>query len=273
MSLSRGAPPGYNTALHRRSRTPFLGGKEGTVSVDPNAKANMQALRDNPYPGRGIVIGQTPDARHYVQVYWIMGRSENSRNRVFVCEGDTVRTAPYDPSRAKDPSLIIYNCARVVDRCHIVSNGNQTDTVFGALRAEGTFEEALFECRAEPDVPNYTARIAGLVDLDDRHHVYKLSIVKLHRHDPDHCVRQVFCYEAGMPGLGHCIHTYAGDGNPLPYFEGEPYVVALPNDLDKTAELFWGILNAENKISVMAKFIDAESGQSEVRIINKHGGT
>lgn len=233
------------------------------------AEANLRRLAANAYPGRGIVIGQTPDARHLVQIYWIMGRSENSRNRVFVREGDLVRTAPHDASKVQDPSLIIYHCVRVLGRCHIVSNGDQTDTVFDALRAGDTFEDALFGRSAEPDAPNYTARITGLVNLDDEH-AYKLSIVKVIGHDPGRCVREFFNYGRAIPGVGHCVHTYAGDGKPLPCFEGEPYVVPLANELAEVAEAFWGALNVENRISLLAKFIDAESGRSKVRIINKH---
>jgi IMP cyclohydrolase len=244
--------------------------------VDPNAKANMQALRDNPYPGRGIVIGQTPDARHYVQVYWIMGRSENSRNRVFVAEADLVRTAPYDQSKVKDPSLIIYNCARAIrragsiGRCHIVSNGDQTDTVFDVMSAGGTFEEALSGRDPEPDAPNSTARITGLVDLDDKRHAYKLSIIKAAGNDPARCQRHLFCYEKGVPGIGHCIHTYSGDGSPLPPFAGEPYPVPVPGDADGVAKAYWDVLNEDNKVSLMVKLIDARTGASQVRIINKH---
>ncbi len=235
-------------------------------------KSNMQALRENAYPGRGIVIGMTPDSRHYVQVYWIMGRSENSRNRVFVREGDLVRNAPYDESKVKDPSLIIYNAVRSVSRCHIVSNGDQTDTLFDALQTGGTFESALSTRSCEPDAPNYTARVSGLVNLEDQVHAYKLSVIKSVDNDPDLCVRHFFDYARAVPGLGHCIHTYAGDGSPLPCFEGEPYAVELADDIGALAGRYWDILNQDNKISLLVKFMDPETGATDIEIINKHAG-
>lgn len=186
------------------------------MGVQQVAARNLESLSQNSYPGRGIVIGLTPDARHCVQVYWIMGRSENSRNRVLSCEGDLVRTAPHDPSKLRDPSLIIYTCARQFGRCHIVSNGDQSDTVADVMQRGGTFEEALFSRSAEPDAPNFTARITGLVNLDDRLHAYKLSIIKVLGNDPGRCVRHFFNYESAIPGIGHCIHTYSGGGEPPP---------------------------------------------------------
>lgn len=233
-------------------------------------EANMQALRQNTYPGRGIVIGLTPDGRRLAQVYWIMGRSANSRNRVFVRDGEAVRTAPHDESKVQDPTNIIYNCVRALGRKHVVSNGDQTDTIFEALRGGGTFEEALFTRTFEPDGPNFTARIAGLVDLDDPTHAYKLSILKSIGNSPDHCARQFFNYGAGMPGCGHCVTTYAGDGSPLPAFEGEPYAVELRDDADELAQLYWKALNEDNKISLLVKLIDLQDGRTELRIVNKH---
>jgi IMP cyclohydrolase len=240
------------------------------VDVLQTAQANLEALRANSYPGRGIVIGMTPDGGRFVQIYWIMGRSENSRNRVFLRDGDLVRTAPYDESKVEDPSRIIYNAVRALGRKHIVTNGDQTDTVFGTLRGGGTFEEALFTRTFEPDPPNFTARIAGLVDLDDALHAYRLAILKALGSSPDHCARQVFSYAAGIPGSGHCVTTYAGDGSPLPPFEGEPYLLPTGDDLDGLAELYWGALNEDNKISLLAKSIDRNTGRCELRIVNKH---
>jgi len=234
------------------------------------ARENIEALRRNAYPGRGIVIGLSPDARCYAQVYWIMGRSANSRNRIFVQEGDLVRTAPFDPSRVQDPSLIIYNCARVVRRAHIVSNGDQTDTIFEALARGGTFEEALFTRSFEPDRPNFTARIAGLTNLDDEQHAYKLCIIKSIGNDPRRCARHFFNYETAVPGVGHCVTTYRGDGSPLPEFEGEPYVVEVLDDAASTARLYWDALNADNKVALLVKFIDIQTGSAVVKIINKH---
>lgn len=240
------------------------------MDIDAVVKANMRALGENVYPGRGIVIGLSPDARHYAQVYWIMGRSENSRNRIFVADGDLVRTAPYDESKVEDPSLIIYNCVRSVGRAHVVSNGDQTDTIFDAVQGGGTFEDALFSRTFEPDGPNYTARIAGLVDLDDERHAYKLALVKSIGNSPEHCVRHFFNYETAIPGVGHCVSTYAADGSPLPCFEGEPYAVELLDDTDAVAQLYWDTLNEDNRISLLVKFIDARTSVAEVRIINKH---
>jgi IMP cyclohydrolase len=247
------------------------------VDIQESAARNLELLSRNSYPGRGIVIGMTPDGRHYVQVYWIMGRSENSRNRVFVAggagsgEAGLVRTAPYDGSKVKDPSLIMYSCARQLGRCHIVSNGDQTDTVFEALQEGRSLEEALFTRSAEPDAPNYTPRITGLVDLDDSVHAYKLSVIKVIENDPGRGVREFFNYEAGIPGIGHCVHTYAGDGEPLPCFEGEPYAVPLLDNEDAVAERYWEALDRDNRVSLLAKFIDAKSGAAELRIINKRG--
>ena len=240
------------------------------MNVSETAQANLGALRANAYPGRGIVIGMTPDGSRLVQVYWIMGRSENSRNRIFVRDGDVVRTAPYDESEVKDPSLIIYNAARPLGRKHIVTNGDQTDTIFDTLRGGGTFEEALFTRTFEPDSPNFTARIAGLVDLDDSLHAYRLAILKALGNSPDHCARQVFSYAAGIPGCGHCVTTYAGDGSPLPPFEGEPYLLPTSDDLDELADLYWQALDEDNKVSLLAKSIDPATGRCELRIVNKH---
>jgi IMP cyclohydrolase len=234
-------------------------------------KAHAAALQANPYPGRGIVLGLTPDGRNLVQVYWIMGRSENSRNRVFVQEGDVIRTRPHDVSKVADPSLIIYATARVHGACHVVTNGDQTDTVWQALQVGGTFEGALRTRTFEPDAPNYTPRISGMTDLHGPC-VYRLSILKpAVAGDPKACVRQVFEYERAEPGVGHCLHTYRGDGNPLPAFEGEPYPVALENDLDAVAAGFWGRLNADNRISLWVKFVGVADGAAKVKIVNKLG--
>ncbi len=235
-----------------------------------SADANVQALRRNPYPGRGIVIGQTPDAARLVQVYWIMGRSENSRNRIFVQEGETVRTAPYDASKVKDPSLIIYNVVRVSGRRHVVTNGDQTDTIVDALEHGDTFEAGLFTRSFEPDAPNFTPRISGLVDLDDADHTYSLSVLKSADAEGTGCARQFFHYETATPGIGHCVTTYVGDGNPLPAFEGEPYALPLYDDIERTAEVYWDALNADNRVSMLVKFIDPDANTSDLRIVNKH---
>jgi IMP cyclohydrolase len=235
------------------------------------ADANLKALRRNPYPGRGIVIGLTPDARRLVQLYWIMGRSENSRNRIFVQEGDSIRTAPHDPSKVKDPSLVIYYCVRTLGRRHVVSNGDQTDTIVEALRQGRSFQDALFTRTFEPDAPDLTPRIAGLVDLDDARHAYALAILKSVDAAGQCSVRQFFYYQAATPGLGHCVTTYKGDGAPLPPFEGEPRVLPLDDDIDRLAATYWAALNADNRVSLLAKTIERATGRSTVRIVNKHG--
>jgi IMP cyclohydrolase len=240
------------------------------VDIGSVVRANMDSLRSNVYPGRGIVIGQTPDGGKLVQVYWIMGRSENSRNRVFVREGDVVRTAPFDESKVKDPSLIIYNCTRVLDRAHIVTNGDQTDTIYDALGSGGTFESALDTREFEPDEPNYTPRISGLVNLDDGLCAYKLGILKTIGNDPGRPVRHYYSFGKAIPGVGHFIATYSGDGDPLPSFEGEPQPVEIPGDIDTALDLYWNALNEDNKVSLLVKFIDPETGSSDVRIANKH---
>ena len=241
------------------------------MDIRKAAKANMDALRTNPYPGRGIVIGLTPDAQRFVQVYWIMGRSDNSRNRVFVQEDDLVRTAPFDESKVKDPSLIIYNCARVIGPSHVVTNGDQTDTIVDSLQNGGTFEQALYTRTFEPDGPNYTPRISGVVDLGNDTHAYQLSVLKAPGNDPDLPLRCVYGYGQGVPGIGHFIATYQGDGDPLPPFEGDPRPVEIVDDIQATLDLYWTALNDDNKVALMVKTIAAETGRCEIRIVNKHG--
>ncbi len=234
------------------------------------AEDNLEALSENSYPGRGIVIGSSPDGERFIQVYWIMGRSENSRNRVFVREGETVRTRAYDESRVEDPSLIIYPCLKSLPRCHIVSNGDQTDTIFDAIRAGRTFDEALFTRTFEPDEPNYTPRIAGVVNLNDAFHAYKLAIIKAVRNNADYCQRHFFNYEKAIPGFGHCVTTYAGDGEPLAAFPGEPYLLPLSTDVEETAERCWEALNEDNRVALLVKSIDPATDRTQITIINKH---
>ncbi len=240
------------------------------MAFEDIAKHNMDRLAANAYPGRGIVVGLTPDGQNYAQVYWIMGRSENSRNRVFVEADGIIRTAPFDESKVEDPSLIIYNCTRAHARFHVVSNGDQTDTIAEAMLAGRTFEDALFTRTFEPDAPNYTPRIAGIVDMDDPFHAYKLAIIKAVENEGDYCTRHVFNYEAAVPGIGHCVTTYAGDGDPLPSFDGEPCMLPLRDEVDQTAELYWDALNEENKVSLLVKLIDVEGGRTAVHVINKN---
>ena len=233
-------------------------------------KSNIQSLRENSYPGRGIVLGKSPDVRNYIQIYWIMGRSENSRNRIFVSENGSVKTEAFDKSKVTDPSLIIYYPVRSLGSCHIVSNGDQTDTVFESLEKGEAFEEALNTREFEPDAPHYTPRISGIVDLEDRVHDYKLSILKPVCGRPEHGSRQFFNYEKAVPGIGHCIHTYAGDGDPLPAFSGEPYIVELFDDIDETARFYWEALNVDNRISLLVKSIGVETDETDLRIVNKN---
>jgi IMP cyclohydrolase len=234
-----------------------------------HAGDNLVKLGTNAYPGRGIVLGMTPDAQSLVQIYWIMGRSENSRNRIFVAEGTSVKTKAFDESKCTDPSLIIYYPARTVERAHVVTNGDQTDTIRDALGSGGSFISALDTREFEPDAPNFTPRISGITDQGDPLYAYRLSILRAI--PGGGCARFHFSYEKALPGFGHCIHTYAHDGNPLPPFEGEPYPVPIGKTIDEIATQYWNTLNAENRISLMVKTISAKSGESRVTIINKLG--
>jgi hypothetical protein len=233
-------------------------------NVDTNLKAN-------PYPGRGIVVGANAAGTKFVQVYWIMGRSENSLNRVFVLENGIIRTQPFDLSKCKDPALIIYNALRQVNHCHIVSNGDQTDTIYKAFAADSTFEEALATREHEPDAPNFTPRISGLIVCSPYDPNYRLNILKTLGNDPERPQHQTFYYKKFLPGFGHCLTTYSADGNPLPSFTGEPYLVPLPETIDEIAQFYWTRLNAENRISLAVKTIDAGTETVEFKIINKLG--
>jgi len=241
-----------------------------TTTRAAQADQYINALSSNAYPGRGIVIGATPDGTRLVQVYWIMGRSENSRNRVFIQEDNGfVRTEAKDPAKLTDPSLIIYYPVRHVNGAHIVTNGDQTDTIYEALQSGGSFESALATRTYEPDAPNFTPRISGLVDRNDGQFSYKLSILKSNGNVEDQTLRHTYTYEKAIPGYGHCIHTYQGDGNPLPSFQGEPQLVPLANDIREIADLYWKALNEENKISLLVKTIDIASGGTELLVLNK----
>ena len=227
-----------------------------------------QLLQSNPYPGRGIVLGRSADDTKAVIAYFIMGRSENSRNRVFVETPDGIRTQAFDPSKMTDPSLIIYNPVRVFGASTIVTNGDQTDTIREGLAAGKSFEEALRKRTFEPDKPNYTPRISGLVQQNGD---YTLSILKSADGNPASCRRYFFDYEAPLAGQGHFLHTYMEDGNPLPSFQGEPEQVDIVSDTAADfAELLWASLNEDNKVSLFVRYIDRKSGQWESVIKNKH---
>ena len=222
------------------------------------------------YPGRGIVIGKTPDGKKAAIAYFIMGRSENSRNRVFVTEGEGIRTEAFDPAKLEDPSLIIYAPVRVRGTDTIVTNGDQTDTIFENMEQGDTFEESLRNREFEPDGPNYTPRISGVLHIEGGY-TYEMSILKSNNGDPDQCLRFTFGYDNPLPGEGHFIHTYMGDGNPLPSYEGEPTPVTIPtNDLDEFTDIVWKAINEDNKVSLFTRFIDIETGRYETKIVNKN---
>ena len=229
-----------------------------------------QELENNAYPGRGIVIGKTPDGKKAVTAYFIMGRSTNSRNRVFVEEGQGIRTEAFDPSKLEDPSLIIYAPVRVLGNKTIVTNGDQTDTIYDGMDKQRTFEQSL-RCREfEPDGPNYTPRISGVMHIEGGKYNYAMSILKSNNGNPDACNRYTFAYENPVAGEGHFIHTYMHDGNPLPSFEGEPKWVEMMDDMEAFTQMLWESLNEENKVSLFVRYIDIETGAYETKIINKN---
>ena len=227
-------------------------------------------LQSNAYPGRGIVIGKTPDGTKAVTAYFIMGRSENSRNRVFVEDGEGIRTQAFDPSKLSDPSLIIYAPVRVLGNKTIVTNGDQTDTIYELMDKQMTFEQSQRTREFEPDGPNYTPRISGIMHIKDGKYNYAMSILKSNNGNPDACNRYTFAYENPIAGEGHFIHTYKCDGNPLPSFEGEPKLVAIEDDMDAFADKIWKSLNEDNKVSLFVRYIDIATGKYESKIINKN---
>ena len=232
----------------------------------------QQKLQQNSYPGRGIVLGRSEDGAYAVSAYFIMGRSENSRNRVFVEDGAGIRTQAFDPSKMVDPSLIIYAPVRVLGDYTIVTNGDQTDTVYDLMQAGKTFEESLRTREFEPDAPNYTPRISGLIDQSNNGFSYALSILKSADGDPSSCQRYTFSYSNPIAGVGHFIHTYMGDGNPLPSYEGEPTLIGIHGDIESFTEDIWNNLNEDNKVSLYTAFVNLETGETESRIVNRHRG-
>ncbi len=227
-----------------------------------------QQLQNNPYPGRGILFGRSPDGECAVIAYFIMGRSENSRNRVFTVTEDGIRTEAFDPSKMVDPSLIIYHPVRRVGNKTVVTNGDQTDTIMQALNDGHCYRHALMQRSFEPDAPNFTPRISGVMLPNG---AYKLSILKSFEGNPDFCNRYFYEYEGAPEGYGHFIHTYMGDGDPLPSFEGEPELVTIPCDsASELAGLLWANLNEENKVSLFVRYIHLSTQKTEDVILNKH---
>ncbi len=237
--------------------------------------ADLEAyLRERSYPGRGILIGKSLDGTKAVTAYFIMGRSTNSRNRVFIEDGKGIRTQAFDPSKMEDPSLIIYAPVRVLGNKTIVTNGDQTDTIYEGLDKQLTFEQSLRSRTFEPDGPNYTPRISGVLHVEDGRYNYAMSILKSNNGDPDSTQRYTFAYENPKAGEGRFISTYQNDGNPLPSFAGEPIVADFDADftanIDNFTNRIWAALNEDNKVSLFTRFIDIATGEVESRIINKN---
>lgn len=227
-------------------------------------------LQGNSYPGRGIIIGRSEDGSKAVTAYFIMGRSSNSRNRIFAEEGEGIRTQAFDESKLEDPSLIIYAPVRVLGNKTIVTNGDQTDTIYEGMDKQLTFEQSL-RCREfEPDGPNFTPRISGIMHIENGKYNYAMSILKSNNGNPESCSRFTFAYENPAAGEGHFIHTYKCDGAPLPSFEGEPKLIGIPDDMDAFADTLWNSLNEENKVSLFVRYIDIATGNYETKIINKN---
>ncbi|MXP78038.1 inosine monophosphate cyclohydrolase [Lachnospiraceae bacterium WCA-9-b2] len=227
-------------------------------------------LKGNSYPGRGIIIGKSPDGKSAVTAYFIMGRSVNSRNRIFVEDGEGIRTQAFDPAKLTDPSLVIYAPVRVLGNKTIVTNGDQTDTIYEGMDSQMTFEQSL-RCREfEPDGPNYTPRISGIMHIENGNYNYAMSILKSNHGSPESCNRYTFAYENPAAGEGHFIHTYQCDGDPLPSFEGEPKLIGVLDDMDAFTDMLWDSLNDENKVSLFVRYIDIATGKYKTRIVNKN---
>lgn len=227
-------------------------------------------LKENAYPGRGIVIGRSKDGKKAVTAYFIMGRSSNSRNRIFVEDGEGIRTQAFDESKLEDPSLIIYAPVRVLGTKTIVTNGDQTDTIYEGMDKQLTFEQSLRSREFEPDAPNYTPRISGVMYVTCGEYHYDMSILKSNNGNPEACNRYTFSYSNPIAGEGHFIHTYMQDGNPLPSFEGEPKLVSIDGDIDEFTNMLWDSLNEDNKVSLFVRYIEIETGNYETRIVNKN---
>ncbi len=232
-------------------------------------KSFEEQLFNRPYPGRTLIIGMDPSGNHFVQVYWIMGRSLNSRNRIFERDQSFVRNTAFDPSKMEDPSLIIYYPIKDTNGFHIISNGDQTDTLYDGLQQGDSFENALKRRAFEPDAPHFTPRISGITDTGSG--TYGLSILKTRNNNPSVCIRNFYHYDSCIKGMGHCIHTYQGeeDGILRP-FAGEPLEVPLFDSMDETANFYWNNLNKDNRISLLVKFIRKEDNHVEYKIVNKN---
>ena len=234
-------------------------------------KAIKDELNSLAYHGRGIIIGKSADGKKAVTAYFIMGRSENSRNRVFVPEGDAMRTKAFDEAKMVDPHLIIYYPVRVLGNKTIVTNGDQTDTIYDLMDKQMTFEQALRTREFEDDKPNFTPRISGIIHRENGDMNYAMSILKSAEGDDSSCERFTYAYQNPIAGKAKFIHTYNGDGNPLPSFEGEPKTLELPDvDIDALTDLIWTNLNADNKVSLFVRYIDIATGESDTRIVNKN---
>ena len=227
-------------------------------------------LRENAYPGRGIILCKTPDGKNAVIAYFIMGRSVNSRNRVFEATADGIRTKAFDESKLSDPHLIIYSPVRVLGNKTIVTNGDKADTIYDHMDRQETFEQSLRTREYEDDAPNYTPRISGIVHMEDDSFNYAMSILKSADGNPDSVHRFTFSYNNPLCGEGHFIHTYMGDGNPLPSFEGEPEKIATVDDIDAFTDMLWNSLNEDNKVSLFVRYINVETKQATDRIVNKN---
>ncbi len=227
-------------------------------------------LENNSYPGRGIIIGKSQDGKSAVTAYFIMGRSVNSRNRVFTETDDGIKTEAFDPSLLSDPHLIIYSPVRVLGNKTIVTNGDQTDTIYELMDKQQTFEQALRTREFEDDAPNYTPRISGIMHVEENTYNYAMSILKSADGNPDSCERFTYTYTNPINGEGRFIHTYMGDGNPLPSFEGEPKKISIPNDIKEFSDSLWNSLNEDNKVSLFVRYINLETKKAETIIKNKN---
>jgi hypothetical protein len=240
------------------------------MDLQAEASGNFaRHIEQNSYPGRGLVLGRSSDGAAWLQVYWIMGRSPNSRNRIFEAEGATLRTAPHDPATLREPSLVIYEAMLELPGVHIVSNGDQTRTIHDEIASGGSFESALQKREREPDAPNYTPRISGLTDLREGEAAFALSLLAANPADPDHTDRTTFRPAPPPPGLGLALTTYQGDGEPLPSFRGEPLWLPLEGDPEALADRYWESLDADNRVALAVKRIPAGAGASEIWLRNR----